>query len=143
MGAGLIAPVMAASLSDADRGKLIKVLGLLGSPVAGERDAAVHAAVRLLRDRQLDWSDVIAPPAAPMRPEQRAQPSAERTWSPRPAPSVWQMDVGACLRHPEILSEWERRFLVGLRGRPSLSAKQWSILHEVVAKVRARGGEVP
>ena len=39
--------------------KLIKVLGMLGSDHAGERDNAAQAATKILRDAGLTWYDVL------------------------------------------------------------------------------------
>lgn len=46
-------------LSSADRTKLAKLLGLLGSAHAGERDAAGLAAERLVRGAGLTWRQVL------------------------------------------------------------------------------------
>jgi hypothetical protein len=39
--------------------KLIKVLGLLGSDQAGERDTAARMATQMLKDLGLTWYDVL------------------------------------------------------------------------------------
>jgi hypothetical protein len=39
--------------------KLVKVLGMLGSAHAGERDNAAQLAVRLLKESGLTWYDIL------------------------------------------------------------------------------------
>jgi hypothetical protein len=39
--------------------KLVKVLGMLGSTHAGERDNAARQATRMLKDAGLTWYDVV------------------------------------------------------------------------------------
>jgi hypothetical protein len=39
--------------------KLVKVLGMLGSDYAGERDNAARAATKILKDAKLTWYDVF------------------------------------------------------------------------------------
>jgi hypothetical protein len=51
-----------AQLDPVSADKLTKILGLLGSNHAGEREAAAQAADRLVRGLGLTWSEVIAPP---------------------------------------------------------------------------------
>ena len=125
------------ALSDADRAKLVKVLGLLASPHPGERDAAGCAAVRLLQDRKLAWDDVI--PVAGVAPP-LARPDSGQPWPSRNAPLSWREAVRACQRRADLLSPWEANFIAGLIGRRSLSPKQLTILDGIAAKVSAAGG---
>jgi hypothetical protein len=50
------------ALSNPDRERLAKLLGLLGSDHQGERDAAGLAAHRLVVERGLVWADVVCLP---------------------------------------------------------------------------------
>lgn len=52
------------SLSDHDRERLVRILGLLGSDQPGERAAAALAAHRMLEAMGTTWSDLLAARAA-------------------------------------------------------------------------------
>ena len=97
-------------LAPADRTRLAQLLGLLGSNFAGERDAAGLAAHRLITDRGLTWSDVVAP--ALLEPQPRAKADGG------PGHGDWRRGVAACLRYPVYLNRWEREFLTGLGRFP-------------------------
>ncbi len=103
--------------------KLARVLGLLGSPIAGERDAAALAADRLVRASGLEWADVLDCPKL-------------RARSP-PAPSTRTSDLVICLGSPGQLNDWERKFLNSIRDGRALSQKQKNTLAQMAAKVRA------
>ncbi len=49
----------ASMLARPDRDRLVKLLGMLGSEHAGERDAAALAIERLRRDRGLSWARIF------------------------------------------------------------------------------------
>ena len=123
--------------SPADRSKLAAVLGLLGSPHQGERDAAALAADRLVRGRGLAWSDVLG----------GAETSRRREVSPPPPPPPAYHgpcadhvgNLATCAQRPDLLTSWEAAFLRGLAGRKLLSSRQREILAEMAAKVRAAG----
>lgn len=125
------------ALSAADRGRLVKVLSLLASPHAGERDAAGCAAVRLLQERKLGWADVIPPASA----APRANWPGDRPSRPTEGQAAtWQNSVMACRRCPELLTAWELSFLASLLKHRSLSRKQSAVLTDIVSKVRDAGG---
>lgn len=115
------------ALTEPDRERLVKLLGLLGSSFAGERDAAGQAAVRLLRERGLQWSDVIAAPNCQT--------------SDNFHPSDWRDDVETAIHNFSQLTPWEQSFVVSLRGyRRRLSPKQSALLREIARKVHAAEG---
>lgn len=111
------------AFTTSDRIRLLKFLELLASDHLGERSAAGLAAVRLLRERKLSWSDVIAFPAPIVLP------------TSRPAPSHWRQLVQACLRQPGGLRQWEARFLSDLLGFSRVSPKQLAIVNEIAARL--------
>ncbi len=119
-------------LAAADRGRLARILGMLGSSHAGERDAAALAADRMVRGKGLDWSDVLGsdgPTAGTFRPS-----------NPSPNPSGSHLaDLMACNQRLELLTTWERQFIANLAQRRTVSGRQREILAEVAAKVRAAG----
>lgn len=110
-------------LPSADRDRFLKILALLGSDHAGERDSASLAAIRFLRQRKLMWCDVIAADAPAVLP------------TPRPTSCHWRQIVQACLRHSGGLRQWETRFLNDLLGFPRVSPKQRVIVHEIAARL--------
>jgi hypothetical protein len=65
-------------MNDADRNRLIAILGMLGSASAGERDNAARLAEQFRHQHGVTWSDVLAPkvifvPTAPP-PDPEAEP---------------------------------------------------------------------
>ena len=68
-------------MNAAEREKLAAILGMLGSEFPGERAAAGLAATRFLKDRKLQWQDVLngtpfraAPPPPPPPPSRPPPP---------------------------------------------------------------------
>ncbi|MDT7952393.1 MAG: hypothetical protein RQ966_12895 [Acetobacteraceae bacterium] len=57
--------------------RLASILGLLGSPLAGERDAAAASATRLLAWHRLTWRELLAPPSDPAS-RRASEPDVER-----------------------------------------------------------------
>lgn len=112
------------ALSPTDRQRLVKLLGLLGSDYAGERDAAGLAAHRLIRDRGLGWEDVIEPLQSPGANHPTSQP--------------WRQTVAECLRQPCALRTWERDFLRSLLNFDRISPKQRSVLGQIADRVLQR-----
>lgn len=107
------------------REKLAAVLGMLGSDHAGERAAAALIAARIAREAGLTWSELLAG-------------SAEKPATPTRTHPHWREMLAAARRHPERLSEWERRFIASIGGEQrSLSRKQWAILARLFNKVAA------
>jgi hypothetical protein len=114
------------ALAAPDRERLVKLCGLFASSFAGERDAAVLAAMRFLRERKLIWDEVIAAPAN-FPPERGSE-----------LPEDWRGQIAVCLRSFDFLTSWERRFIVSLRGFRNLSPKQRDVLHGIASKITAR-----
>lgn len=71
---------MTVPLNPADRDKLIKLLGMLGSDHLGERASAGALAHRLVKASGLSWGDVISVPAA--RPIYNAPPRYRSAYPP-------------------------------------------------------------
>ena len=106
-------------LESEDRERLVKLLGMLGSSFAGERDAAGLAAMRFLRERGLDWGDVILPHLATQRGSAQTDTAVE-----------------TCIRALDRLTPWERKFVISLRGFRRLSPKQAAMVRDIARKVR-------
>jgi len=116
---------MTATLSPADADRLAKLLGLLGSAHAGERDAAGLAAHRLVHSLGVTWFDVICP-----------QPPREN--SRRPDAIGWRQLIAQLLDQPDRLRPWEGPFLRSLAGFPRLSPKQRLVLDQIAERVFER-----
>ena len=112
-----------AELPPPDRAKLAKLLGMLGSDHAGERDAAGLAAHRLLQRRGLTWPAVLTPPRAR-----------------EPLQAKWRQTCAACLERRGSLRPWEIGFLTDLPNFPRVSSKQRYILQEIANRVLRSGG---
>jgi hypothetical protein len=110
------------ALSEPDRARLITMLEITRtSNFPGERNAAISAANRLLRQHSLTWRDVLLrnfPPAGSSEPS-------------------WREDIAHCIRKLHELTEWEQNFIVSLRGFRRPSAKQQTVLRQIAEKVRA------
>ncbi len=113
----------AAILPAATRKKLAKLLGMLGSDHAGERDSAGLAAVRLMRQSGLSWQQILSPPP----PEH-----------PIPERGTWRETVRQCLARPGSLRPWEVGFLRDLPQFRRLSTKQRYCLKEIADRVLKR-----
>ena len=98
------------ALAPADRTRLAKFLGLLGSSHPNERDAVGLAAHRFVQAKGLTWARVL---------EQR-----RAAYAPSAAPSSsWPKDPGAVdLRTPgqrlDLRMAWEKGFIADLAQRP-------------------------
>ena len=117
---------MMTTLDGTDAAKLAKLLGMLGSDHAGERDAAGLAAHRLITSRGLTWDGILSPP--PVRPPKLGQP-----WR------GWRDTVERCLQQPGSLRRWEVEFLSGLRHYQNPSRKQKEVLRGIVERVLGAG----
>jgi hypothetical protein len=104
---------MTVSLSAADRSKLSKLLGLLGSHHAGERDNAGTAAHRLIQSKGLSWPEVLA--AKPINP-------------PKPLTGTWRETCAQLQKRPG-------GFVADLPRFQRLSAKQRHCLKEIADRV--------
>ena len=111
---------MIATLSDADLRRLVKLLNLCSSSYDGEALAAARAAVRLVRERGLSWTDMLQPEAAT---------AANRNLAP------WRRVVADCLRQSTFLGQWELAFLRSLSNFPNISTKQRAILAQIADRV--------
>jgi len=114
--------------SAAELEKLIKVLGLLESPHAGERAAAGLKATELLRSLNMTWAQIINP-----KPNQLALPDANKT--PR---SGIRSELALLRANLDLLNFWERDFVFNLGRFRRLSPKQQTVVDRLILKVRRR-----
>jgi hypothetical protein len=115
---------MSKHLHPYDRRKLISFLGMLGSDHDGERLAAVRAAQKLLSEKRLTWSDILAPAAA--LPDSAQKPE-------------WREHLLMLERSWGLLTEWERNFVSSMRswiGDPT--EKQLTQIQKIVDRLRER-----
>jgi hypothetical protein len=111
---------MSATLAKVDRIRLAKLLALIGSDHAGERDAAALAAHRLVQSRGMTWGDVMQPPAI-----EKALPEL----------GTWRVTVAQCLVCPGSLRPWERTFLADVTQFRRLSTKQRYCIKTIADRV--------
>jgi hypothetical protein len=121
--------VMTAAISASDRERLAKLLGILGSDHAGERDAAGLAAHRLVQASGLTWVHVVCRP-------QEAPHRDPRGGSLR---GDWRATAMTCGPYQHLLNRWEHDFLIGLPRFPRLSVKQSATLIKIVTRLRTCG----
>jgi hypothetical protein len=116
------------TLAAPERERLARLLGMLGSDHAGERDNAARAAHRLVQRHGITWYDVVATHPPP-------------DWDPDTDPIGvdWRRAAAACLRYPDLLNRWEANFLSGLSRFPHLSCKQRAALLKIAVRLRACG----
>jgi hypothetical protein len=111
------------TLFPSDRTRLAKLLGLLGSDHAVERDAVSLTAYRLICKRCLTWADVLA----------SSEIAANRN-----AMQPWRETAADCLRQPGSLRSWEHDFLRSLSGFERISPKQKSVLDQIAGRILRR-----
>jgi hypothetical protein len=118
---------MSAALAPADRERLARLLGMIGSAHDGEALNAARLADRLIRDRELTWFDVVTS-AADHRPQRGPKP-----------PQDWRKMASACSRYPHLINRWEHEFLTGLPQFPRLSFKQHDCLRKIAVRLQSCG----
>ena len=100
------------ALDPHDADKLAKLCGMFGSDHAPERAVAAAMADQLIRSHGLRWTDVIAP-----------------------APAGATGRIRFALGHIDLLSRWKHGFLLGIRGKQTLSEKQLLVLDQIIEKL--------
>jgi hypothetical protein len=114
--------------------RLVKVAGLLASDQPGEVFNAALAATRILHEPWLTGTDLAAASITTVAPTCKA------SRSPRSAPaSDWRCDIAACRARPDLISDWEQRFLQNLTSFASMSMKQSTVLARLRERVRTAG----
>jgi hypothetical protein len=113
-------------LAPADRVRLVNILGMLGSEHDGERASAGLLASRMLRDRGLQWIDLIGTPK-------------RQIGVPPSYGATWRADLTLAQRHVSFTRPWERTFIASVSQRHSLTPKQRLVLREIAAALRQRG----
>jgi len=88
---------------------------MVGSSADGEALNAARIADRMVRQAGATWFDLL---------------------SENPESNVENL-IAFCLDHEDQLNFWEHGFLLGIRGRQYLTAKQFIKLDQIVAKVKA------
>ena len=121
------------ALAEADRDRLAKLLGLLGSAYDGEVANAGRLADKLVRSAGLTWPDVIAPALPSPDHDRRGDTAAD------PLRGNWRAMAAACTKFQHLIDRWEWQFLSGLQRFPRLSTKQRAILVRIVTRLRAAG----
>ena len=99
-------------MTEADRKRLVAILGMLGSSAAGERDNAARFAEAFRRKHGLSWADLLAvtPPEPPPAPPERAQPA--------PQPQQQQQQQHTSCEIPDPPAPWRFTQKGGSSGKP-------------------------
>jgi hypothetical protein len=120
---------------EVDRDKLVKILRMFSSDHDGEVAAAARRAHKLVRDRSLDWDDLIIA---------TGRNSQSRQAEPPPPTGNDEADlIHRCAERPHCLTAWENEFIANISesivewGR--LTPKQRSVLDRIVNKLKVRG----
>ena len=135
-------------LNHADRDRLAKIAGMLGSAHEGERAAAAMKATGLLQSIGLTWPEVIA--LLPVKPEATVhfmtRPETRRAaqgMSIRPEHCAlvrrWQKTARMVSAYPEMLNERELDFVEDIavrRDEPTVKQTDW--LNNLAARVESR-----
>ena len=102
-------------MTDAERLRLVRILGMLGSDFAGERANAARHAEAIGRRHGLTWEDLLAlksekeAPQPVREPEPPPQPEPPmRSWDEFVEPPLWR-----CLRMPKFAPRPKRPMDVG------------------------------
>jgi hypothetical protein len=96
-------------------GRLVKLLGRLGSDHDGEIAVAGRMANALVRQHGLTWADIIAPPLAPLD---------------------WRAKCRRCVDRADCLNAWERQFIGSLLSwRGPLTERQLAKLDAIYASL--------
>lgn len=127
-------------LTAADVDRLAKICGMLASPFDNERATAASAATKFLRERNLQWADVLRA-AGPT--EIAVEPTRETNEEGKfdDLSDNWLAAVEFCLFSGVKLSNFAFDFCTNLSFYPSCpTEKQLEILHNIVKRViRLRG----
>jgi hypothetical protein len=135
---------MTVPLTQQERTRLARLLGMLGSSHDGEVANAGRLADRLVRGAGLTWTDVLTPQVEHHRRKPEPEPERddqEPDWPPpRPtnAYASWRRTVTALLSRTELLTAWELGFLHSINERFSLSERQFEVLEDIVRRVALR-----
>ncbi len=110
---------MFAALSDVDRARLVRLLGMLNSTFDAERATAGRLADKFIRERNLTWDQIIGA-------EDRQQHQSQS----------WRGVVAGCQRQAERLNQWERDFLASISTcRSGLTPKQKAKLDDIAERL--------
>ena len=112
--------------------RFVKLCGYLGSDNEHERSAAAAKATALLREHQMTWEQAI-----------KMQPSVPQVVFVRKCFEYdehdWREIAASAAEHPQLLSEWERKFIVSLSRQRQLSPRQHEILEKVASWLWHKG----
>ena len=106
-----------------DRGRLAKLLGLLGSDHDGEVVAAARQVERLRADAGLTWPEILVPRLPPPPHGRNVRTVADA--------------IDFVIEHEVVLTDWERGFVRDLRRlKYPLSPRQLEVLERLIDKVQ-------
>ena len=128
------------ALAEADRDRLTRLLGMLGSDFDGEVLNAARLADRLVREQGITWFDILATSSLTPVPRQE---SRQPPWQDvlRDWPAGWQAASRLCATHGHgIIRPKDLDFAAKIAGythRPSEAQLVW--LRDITERVLAGG----
>lgn len=125
---------------EADRDKLIKVLRMFSSDHDGEVASAARHAHKLIKDRKLDWDDLIIPVHKSTNHKNGADNKARQHHFDEPEETDL---IHRCSELSRCLTTWEREFIESISESivewGKLTEKQRSVLDRIVNKLKVQG----
>jgi hypothetical protein len=108
-----------------ERGRLSRLLGMLGSHHDGEVVTAGRMAHSLISASHMTWPELLGVSDAPT-------PTTREWREPRCKNDI----LDRCADFAHVLSPWERQFVLSVAARKRLSAKQAAVIDRILDKVR-------
>jgi hypothetical protein len=126
---------------EADRDRLVKILRMFSSDHDGEVAAAARRAHKLLKDRSLDWDDLIISVASSANRQNRTK-SFEEQFEEAMKASEANL-IRKCAERERCLTTWENEFIVSIGASilewGKLTPKQRAVLDRIVTKLKLAG----
>ena len=128
----------------AEKARLEKLLGMLGSSFDGERANAARMIAAMAEKREMTVVELIDSARAQVHPPMpRPEPSSDNPHAGA-VPDTMLKELAEIADHPEryelVLTGWELQFAVDVAGRYSrdyeLSAKQLAVVERILRKAR-------
>jgi len=128
-------------LTQTDRARVKKLLGMLGSDFAGERDNAASLLNAMAKRFKMTLPELCGAEARPAPPQQ-PPPQPKQPPPPKPQKAEFSVigDLGFVLREcSQALSQWELNFCESIQARyqddDDLSEKQMAKAKAIIVKV--------
>ena len=111
-------------MTEPERRRLARILGMLGSEHAGERASAALQAEAFRKRHNMTWEQMLALPAVETAPE-RSKPAPEPAPEPEPPPPPPRRPKVYLFVHPLVMEKCRRAFSVAIIGVIGCFASVW------------------